>query len=836
MIRFFRNLRLDSISFLAGFIAATLLWLLLRIMRPALRKGWQFLKTWVQSARQGLFANTEQRHRIDTLKYVQGLHLASPIFSLDEVLIKPRLMAPPSIVEPEEPPAYEDLITSTIPFMPDWPELSAVYETNSLDVFEVLSSGSNIAIIGNPGIGKTTTLAYIATRLALQDPEAGIFQNYIPVFLHAAEIELQPEEGNDLLGVIIEAVSARASALTLPRLSEMLKTSFNLGQVILLVDGLDELAADPLKKKVEFLGKLLGGYPNIRVVAAASGHHVDGLPGLGFTTLPVASWGRKIQAKFIQQWGNLWTKFITPGADVEPQNFIDPILLNGWLLNLDPACTPFDFTLKVWAAYSGDARGPTDIDAIEAYIRRLIVNLPKARTTVEVLASEVLVNIGDGFTEIQAQDWLSNIIAEDDLPESREIILDDTETGREAIKKSSIYRLLPELIQNGLLFTLPNKKYYFIHPIISGYLAGFALNQAGRNAVFTQPSWLLREIALTFQAHRKDMNVEIRRMLRTSDDPLRRDRLTLGHWLKYLPREIPERKLILQQLTSDLQDESLTLGLRVRVLSALASSGDPGVPTLFRHLLNSQHVNVRQLAVLGCGYLRDFQSVGNLIKKLGDFPGVGQAACMALVNIGTKPALEAVATVLIQGDERLRRAAAESFANHPSEGYPILREGSTVDDLLTRRAVIYGLRRVNQPWATQILEELQIEDAQWVVKDAAAQAVTQINNPDPAIPKPQPPLEDLPWLIAFASDLEVGISEGKPAREMLLKALSEGNEDEKLAAMGQVRLRGETGIFPAIYHILYSDIPELKEAAFYTIWHIASTGYEIPPPIQFGLG
>jgi hypothetical protein len=762
MIKFLQNLRLHSISFWAGFIASTLFWLLLRVLRPALWKFWQFLKTSVQTARQGLLTNTEQRHRIDTIKYVQGLHLSSSIFSLDEVLVTPRLMAPPSIVEPEEPPAYEDLITSNIPFMPEWPELSAVYETNSLGVFDVLKGGSNFAIIGNPGIGKTTTLAYIATRIAQQDMETGIFQNFIPVFLHAAEIEYptedstehpiedSTEDNEDILDVIIDAVSARASALTLPRLSQMLKSAFDLGQVILLVDGLDELSPDHLKNKVELLGDLLGIYPNIRIIVAADSNHIDGLPALGFATLPVATWGRKNQAHFLQQWGTIWTKFVSPGGDEEHPNFIDPLLLNGWLLNLDPASTPFEFTLKVWAAYAGDARGPTDIDGIEAYIRRLIVDLPKARTMLEILASGVIQKMENGFTENEAQDWLKNTTVEDDIPVPEEVDPDSPETDEETIKARIIYKLLPELVQNGLLFTLPNRKYYFNHPIINSYLAGFGLSQSSRVATLSQQSWLLKEITLTFLAHHKDLSGEIRRRLSITDDPLKRDRLALGQWLKYLPRDIPERKMILQQLTNDLQNESLSKGLRARILSALVTSGDPGVPTLFRHLLNSQHVKASQLAVLGCGYLRDYQSVGILIKKLGESLAIGQVACMALVNIGTKPALEAVATVLIQGDERLRRAAAESFANHPSEGHPILKEGIQVEDLLTRRAVIYGLSRVAQSWAIQILEEVQIEDAQWVVKDAAAQAVTQQTNPDPAIPVPQPPLEDLPWLVAFA--------------------------------------------------------------------------------------
>jgi hypothetical protein len=158
-----------------------------------------------------------------------------------------------------------------------------------------------------------------------------------------------------------------------------------------------------------------------------------------------------------------------------------------------------------------------------------------------------------------------------------------------------------------------------------------------------------------------------------------------------------------------------------------------------------------------------------------------------------------------------------------------------VEDILVRRAVIYGLRRVNEAWATEILEEMQIEDAQWVIKDAAAQAIEDRNNPHPSIPKPQPPLKDLPWLIAFAGDRGLGISEGKSARDMLLRVPPEGNEEEVIAALGQIRLRGETSIFPFAYTLYYGDNPLLKTAAFNTMWHIASMGFNIPPLDQVGL-
>jgi HEAT repeat protein len=830
MIRFFRNLRLDSISFLAGFVAATLFWLLLRILRPSLLRGWQRAKNWAQSARQGLLTNIDQRYRVDTLKYVQGIHLAASLFSLDEVLIPPRLLAPPVLVDPEMPPPYEDTVSTTISYAPDWSELAAVYEAKTLDVFDVLEGGSNLAITGRMGNGKTTALAYIASKIARQDPDIGKFDQYIPVFLHAAELNLPPDEEDTSLNVLLRAVSARASALTLPRLSELIRTSFDNGQAVLLLDGLDELTSDSMEEIIDFLKSLLEEYPDIQVVAAADVYQIDKLPSLGFAAVPLNIWGRKNQAKFINQWGKLWSQHIIPDAD--NGNFIDPILLNGWLLNLENAATPFDLTLKVWSAYAGDALGPNDVDGIESYIKRVSVGLPQSRVVLERIASGLMNSKDSGFSENQFSDWLRAESPDEEISEEEEMIdehTDQKETStKETVKKSIIYQVITDLTQNGALRLLSNKKYYFVHPNITCYLAESLPEHPEPEGFNSSPSWPLNDRSRYYHSAKHRNGKDIHQMLIDRSDPLKRELLDAGLWLRHLPNDLVERKLILQALTVDLKEEQLPMGLRNRVLAALATSGDPGVSTLFRHLLNAPQNTVRQLAVIGCGYLRDSKSVGDLIKKINDLPNVATAACLALVNIGTKPALEAVATALIQGDERIRRAAAEAFASHPSEGYSVLKEGSTVEDLLTRRAVIYGLRRVNQPWAVEILEELQIEDAQWVVKDAAAQAVKELNAPDPAVPNPQPPLEDLPWLIAFAGDRDSGLSAGAPAKEMLIKVLEEGNDDEKLAALSQICRRGEANIFPAVYYLLNDENPELKEAAFHTIWHIATTGNPIP--------
>ena len=290
-------------------------------------------------------------------------------------------------------------------------------------------------------------------------------------------------------------------------------------------------------------------------------------------------------------------------------------------------------------------------------------------------------------------------------------------------------------------------------------------------------------------------------------------------------------------LANMLQEEVLSLGLRGRAMSSLAISGSPGVSVLFRQLAKSDQPSQRQLAALGLGYIRDSKCIDDLRELLSDSSlNVRRAACLALVAIGNKPSLECVADALISGDDDLRRSAAEALANHPEEGYPTLKEGAFLDDVLVRKAVVSGLQRVRQPWATQMIEKLHAEDDQWVVKDAASQALKELAQPNPFIPRQIPPVYNLPWLIAFAGERGIGVSPGKAALELLKLAFKEGNEEQRIAAINYLGVFGDSSDVLPLYQVLYSEEEgELKEAAFLALWQLSTAGVELPPPAQFGL-
>jgi HEAT repeat protein len=167
----------------------------------------------------------------------------------------------------------------------------------------------------------------------------------------------------------------------------------------------------------------------------------------------------------------------------------------------------------------------------------------------------------------------------------------------------------------------------------------------------------------------------------------------------------------------------------------------------------------------------------------------------------------------------------------------MLREGAEMkEDLNVRRAVVYGLARIQQPWSNDLLAKLQAEDDQWVVRNAASEVLEEHNKPDLRIPQRLPPPSESPWLIAFAGKKGEGISPDKPPIVLLLLALKSEVPEERLAALSYLRMMPFEGVFGALYQAMYGGEPELREAVFLTFSEMASRGVEVPDPVQFGVG
>ena len=141
------HLRVDGISFLLGVVTGTLFWVLFGQFRKNLYPYLlSYAKRQIQAFRDRNFIGAEVALRQEALRRAQRSHLAAPLFSLDEILIPPKLVAPPPLVDPGEDQPLDFLETSPLPFLPDWPELSSQFNIHFINLAQALeNNGSPLA-------------------------------------------------------------------------------------------------------------------------------------------------------------------------------------------------------------------------------------------------------------------------------------------------------------------------------------------------------------------------------------------------------------------------------------------------------------------------------------------------------------------------------------------------------------------------------------------------------------------------------------------------------------------------------------------------------------------
>ena len=838
---------IDPLSFLLGFIGASFLWMLASRARPL----WDEVRTgWTKQRRTAQIHKTssvEENHRLITLHRARGMHLAAQLFALDEILQEPLLLAPPPRVDPGAPPIFEDIISQTLPYLPTWPEMAAVYHPHTLTISQALAGNSNIVIIGQPGVGKTVALAHLASLAANRNGKLEALKDVVPFLYHVADLKLPIADSKDALIPIIEAAAEHALKFNRGQWPKFFKNIFNEGNALLLVDGFDEIPPENQRVVTEYFKILIQQYPKTRIVTTGAPQYLDGLIPLGFAPLALCTWSSSQNKEFLERWGQLWSQTIALEASAQTgSEQVDPLLLNLWLSADLGNLSPLELTLKAWGAYAGDSLGTHVMEAIATHIRR-IAPPNTALSTLESLAMQVILSSQSVFDPRNAHEWVKSFEAADDKPESvssdlLEAKMEEAKTQKGWKKKKVVATptsdLLGKMAVSGLLVTYPNHKMRFSHLVFAGYLAGHALSHYNaEETILNQPDWSGKYLAMRYFAATGDASNLVQSLIEFSRLPMHRPLFSAARWLKESPRDAPWRGKLFGALATLLQTENIPLSLRGQAMAAFVVSNDPSAAPLFRQFITSLSFELAQLAILGSGAIRDSKAV-DVLANVMDSPNlsVRRAACMALVAIGTNNALEVVAQTMLNGNEGIRRAASEALANDPVEGHAMLRDGVTIKDILLRRAVMYGLGRINEPWALEILQNIQGDDDQWAVRNAATEVLDARASSASRAPHQLNPPSESPWLIEFAGKQGMGISPGVPATDILLKAVKSEDAQYSLAALPYLKYTPNEGVIKELYNAMYNDDPELREAAYNTLWEIGASGVKLPHPSQYGFG
>jgi len=861
---------IDMISFWIGAAVASVVWWVFFLARPLFTQIFNSIREKNKERQLQASAGIEGTHRKMVFRQTQGMHMAASLFALDEIAEPSRLLAPRPFIQPGVPLQRTDAVEESVPYLRAWPELAAVYRAPTFTIPQALSGGMNLMIVGQPGAGKTVALAHLASQIVNRAPEVESLHENIPFLVHAADLGLplaNTQKPRDLLEPIIRQIAEKSSVFEAGRMPDFVEYTFQSGRALFLLDGVDELPQAGIQEVAAYLRLLVKAFPKARIITTAGPEFADGIPNLAFAALALMPWDASQQRRFLQRWADLWQRYVAVEAWAQTSaGAVDSVLLNRWLESDNFGLTPLEFTLKIWAAYAGDARGARPIDAIDAHLRRLMpVGAPiEALRVIGAQASLKGISV---FDSKSAREWTKSfepaeVTGEGAVPEEAvaagdagaeamsfeighaagEPALDPAKDGKKVPKKGAQAGARPSLIgqlaANGILSAHTGNHMRFAHLVFMGFLAGKGLSGAGMvETLLNQPSWSGQTVVMRYIAAFGDASAFVNGLLAMDDPLLQRPSLLAARLLRDAPRNAPWRASLMAKMVEILQNEEYPVGLRGQIVAAFATSGDPNIAALFRQLLLTHSSTLRQLGALGAGAVADAKSVDALVAAVGQSSGpVRQAACLALVQIGSGPALEGVAMALLRGDEQLRVAAAEALANHPTDGHEALREGISSQDILVRRAIVYGLARVNEPWATELLENAQINDEQWVVRNAAVELLGARQEADLRIQRRLTAPSETPWLIEFAGKHGQGITPGVPATDILLLAFKDQNPDLRSAALQYLRYTPTEGVLGALYNKYYEGDHEIKEEIYQVLSDMAYSGTAIPHPMQYGLG
>ncbi len=851
----------DPLSFAAGAASGVGVSLITWLSRRRLASLRSSVASQVENTRELVGQAADVRYARDLVRYLQQRHIAGDLFQLTDVLLEPRLIAPPA---PVLPPGNEDValrnVFDVVPMFHDLPQSYAPFNIQTMTLDDLGSGDRHVAILGPSGMGKSTALTTLAL-MALRVVKFERLEDLTEQAIREEESSLSDDERKQRIEERRRIQERALERLHTTREQQKEETgivetdqlpALDIAALVPVLVHLGDIELDETlygKKKGEPLDP---AEPLVRAVqrqvSAVTARMVGSViyPALekgralilidGYDELAPAA--REQYFYWLQQLLSLYESNMTvmagPATGYESLVTLGftPAFLRAWrnedfdrlamhwgdawtrqhetqpldsqamhVLTVDnQGRSVLEVTLKMWTALASDAQEAGRAGWYDALVRR---HLPDS---VDLEAAAVL-----AVRVMEAGQPVHYAALQESLVQAVANAGDN--------KKFKPEGVVDSLSKAGLLVAYAGDKVGFPHAQLTNYLASRTLTDSERAVELAQaPAW---QEAIGFAAGRINLLPIIVRKLGTVPDLLYSDLFDLVHWLPDAPLDAPWRGDLFKRLAAALMAPDQYPAVRERAVAALVASRDKNVFFVLRQALRATDPDIRRLGCVGLGALGNPEAVNDLAALLADEnPVVKLAAALSLGALGSPKAIEIMVHGLFQEGPEIQRAIAEALAAVPGEGHQILRDAIVAQEIELRRAAVFGLSRVPASWSLIALYRAMLEDEQWYVRTAAEEAFLAAQSPEKDGPRHHPEADMLGWLVKWAADRGEGVPAGSNARQVLVRVLQEGQPVYKVMAAATLARLGHVTALKPLYGALRDRDAGVRSAAYRALFDL----------------
>ena len=418
------------------------------------------------SAQNYAVQNADSRYVHDLVQLAERSHLAGRFTKLTNILVEPRFIPLPPLAAPPDDDVLLDLF-HVVPNIPDFPYLQAPYNKETLSIDDLGTGERALALLGLPGSGRTTALFTIALRslgkvrfeppidrvqqrinaedAALNEKQRAVrikerltieqrakerlaeeqgmvfdadadeqsntalplFNRLMPVYVHLADVDVRDAEFGkeiDPAEPLVRAVQRQVRRVTASTIPRNLYSRLSRGQILLLVDGYDDLPETDRARQLAWLKALMNEYSDNFFIIAGPASGYGTLTRVGLTPVFLRPWTRNDMNLAATQWAASWPE--VGGSRRNPAAKPDSASIERAKTN-NSALSPFELTLKLWANYAND----TEVPGFEGWIRaHLARHLPADQSfglILPQLAQAAALQLDEGYISLARLEQLA---------------------------------------------------------------------------------------------------------------------------------------------------------------------------------------------------------------------------------------------------------------------------------------------------------------------------------------------------------------------------------------------------------------------------------------------